>query len=522
MKKIVTLLSVLVCLISFLAVTVNGQWANNAPHIYNTNAGNVGISNGALWAPVYKLHVNTLNAGIATVMAESNYVGSPMRAIGYYRILNTATGDLLNISLRKNGANHEMLQSCFATGFGWREYTYLNYTTGKYEMRNGVGDAEFLNTGKFLISSTGNTGIGTINPLEKLEVNGAVRLGGTANNNPGTIQFNGANFLGFDGVNWLQLDNVNIQPPWWVMNPNPLPAPQNNPHLYPLLPPSCITTSPPALPNNSGWIYSTYIAAPALYPHQLTLEAIQVAGLPSASASQLYRLAPGPVPSQPILDISAGVYNMDLTYKVNVGPTLLPTSQSDGVTMLRAFPSGIVDLPNQSRARAYQVDPAGFNQMILPNVWTPVNFTMDAPPPQGYDEQNEFVLAPAANSPAPPELAFFVAFQEGYYQVNARVEFVPEFSQEGGPVIIISTSYVSIAIYTGPGPGATLMYAQGNNLQIGMPAGPMFYNNAPNVSDVVYLMPGQIISIWVFQSALTPMDLMQGPNKCYVSIHKVS
>jgi len=87
-------------------------------------------------------------------------------------------------------------------------------------------------------------------------------------------------------------------------------------------------------------------------------------------------------------------------------------------------------------------------------------------------------------------------------------------------------SFVSIAIWTGNGPGATASYAVGNNLQIsynnGMEHMPLINNNAPNVSDVVYLMPGQIISIKVFHNALTPMNLRQGSNTCYVSIHKVS
>ncbi len=519
MKKIITLLTATVCLLLLLGGNSYAQWANNAPHIFNTNAGNVGISNGALWAPAHKLHINTLTDKPAGVMCEYNYNLTPQKVIGYYRVMNSATGDMLNISLRKNGANHEMLQSCFAVGFGWREYTYLNYTTGKYEMRNGIGDAEFMNTGKFLISSGGNTGIGTINPLEKLEVNGAVRLGGTVNNNAGTIQFNGANFLGFDGANWLQLDNVN-QPPTWIMIPNPLPAPQNNFQLYPVLPPSQITNLPPGLPNPTAWIYSTDVAAPGLYPHQLTLEAISIPNPPNppASASQLYQIAPGPFPGVPIANYSAGLFIGDLSYKVCKGPVLTPTFQGDGLTMLRADPLGIIDLPNQSRVRAYQVDQS--MQTVPSGVWTPVNYTFDAPLPVGYDQQNAFAVAPAANAPWPPEQAYFTALAEGYYQVNARCQFEVYGVQNPG-------AYVSIAIWTGPAPGATAPYAQGNNLQIfsfgpgGQPF-PLEWNNAPNVSDVVYLMTGQVISIWVFQNSGIPLNLIQGHDKCYVSIHKVS
>lgn len=188
--------------------------------------------------------------------------------------------------------------------------------------------------------------------------------------------------------------------------------------------------------------------------------------------------------------------------------------------MIRANMGGIIDLPNQSRVRAYQMDPSGFIQAIPPNIWVPINFTNVSPLPSGYDEQSEFAVAAAANVAVPPEQAYFTALIEGYYQVNARCEF--QYSQEVNP-----GSYVSIAIYSGPAPGATIPYAVGNNLQIGIigQAGEpyqLIHNNAPNVSDVVYLMAGQIISIWVFQSSLAPMNLLQGHDKCYVSIHKVS
>lgn len=86
--------------------------------------------------------------------------------------------------------------------------------------------------------------------------------------------------------------------------------------------------------------------------------------------------------------------------------------------------------------------------------------------------------------------------------------------------------YVSIAIYVNG-----LMYAQGNNLQVLLnnPSGiPEFwdyllYNNAPNVSDVVYLIPGDIVEIFAFQN-IDPMGLGlgQGPSQTYVSIHKDS
>jgi hypothetical protein len=250
------------------------------------------------------------------------------------------------------------------------------------------------------------------------------------------------------------------------------------------------------------------------FPHQLELETAWGAG---GNASQLFRIANQ---MNTIQDYSVGIFGPDLAFKVCMGAGLTATTQSDNNTMIRTLPSGIVDLPNQSRVRAYQLDPQGFIQTVPPNIWVPINFTNESPLPQGYDEQNEFIVAPAANVGGPPEMSFFIAITEGYYQVNARCEFAYAAQVNPG-------SYVSIAIYKGPGPGFTSSYAIGNNLQIGI-IGQMgepyqlINNNAPNVSDVVYMMPGEIISIWVFHSAITPMNLIQGANKCYVSIHKVS
>jgi hypothetical protein len=130
----------------------------------------VGIGTGALWAPAYKLHINN-GANVASIMAESYYTSTAQRAIGYFRVQNSATGDIMNISLRKNGAVHEMLQSCYDAGAGaWREYSYFNYGTRKFEMRAGILDAEFLNSGNFLLSNTGNVGIKVASPTAHLHV----------------------------------------------------------------------------------------------------------------------------------------------------------------------------------------------------------------------------------------------------------------------------------------------------------------------------------------------------------------
>ena len=51
----------------------------------------------------------------------------------------------------------------------------------------------------------GNVGIGTTVPQEKLDVNGAIRLASTANNNAGTIKYTSNDFFGYNGTEWLSL-----------------------------------------------------------------------------------------------------------------------------------------------------------------------------------------------------------------------------------------------------------------------------------------------------------------------------
>ncbi|PKM98771.1 MAG: hypothetical protein CVU79_01625 [Elusimicrobia bacterium HGW-Elusimicrobia-3] len=57
-----------------------------------------------------------------------------------------------------------------------------------------------------LVVADGNVGIGTALPLQRLDVNGAVRVGDSALNVPGSIRYNGASFEGYNGSNWVTLN----------------------------------------------------------------------------------------------------------------------------------------------------------------------------------------------------------------------------------------------------------------------------------------------------------------------------
>ena len=71
--------------------------------------------------------------------------------------------------------------------------------------------------GNLVMTATSDTrlGIGTASPLEKLDVDGAVRIGTTANNNAGTIRWSGSDFEGYDGADWKTLtgEGAEVLPP---------------------------------------------------------------------------------------------------------------------------------------------------------------------------------------------------------------------------------------------------------------------------------------------------------------------
>jgi hypothetical protein len=168
--RIISLLSFLLTLSGLQELNAQ-QWANNGTHIYNTNTGYVGIGTGTSFTPTSKLHINN-GSTVADIMCESAYSGTGNHSVGNLRLKNSTTGDMFNITLRKNGTVDEMLQSCYiATDTPpWREFIYFNFGNRKYEMRNGIMDAEYQNSGNLLFNMLGNVGIKTSSPLANLHV----------------------------------------------------------------------------------------------------------------------------------------------------------------------------------------------------------------------------------------------------------------------------------------------------------------------------------------------------------------
>jgi hypothetical protein len=207
--------------------------------------------------------------------------------------------------------------------------------------------------------------------------------------------------------------------------------------------------------------------------------------------------------------ITTGINNSDNdNFKISNTTTLTGTTYGDGNTMMRIHTEGgsqgITDLNHQSRGRLCLL----ILQAIPIGIWTKVDFDN-----KNYDEHTEFTLAP------PPGNATFTAKEEGYYQVNSRTEFDTEYVEQTVP-----WGYVSIAIFVTDITGTTNMYAQGNNLQITDGFNHLLpRNNAPNVSDVVYLQIGETIEIFVFQNFANPTaNILPNTEITYVSVHKIS
>ena len=198
--------------------------------------------------------------------------------------------------------------------------------------------------------------------------------------------------------------------------------------------------------------------------------------------------------------------------------------------------SGIIDFHKQSRSRAYQVAPGAFlggngGQLIPVNAWTAVYYDALI-----YDQQLEFTTGSTAGS------SFFTAIEAGYYQVNARLDFILYDIDQSATVHNPNyQGYVSVSIFVDQGAGFTL-YAQGDKDQgadnDNSNWNDMQNNLGVNVSDVVQLMAGDRIEIRAWQSLYQtaggngiPLrvqeqngqpDAPPGSSQIYVSIHKLS
>ncbi len=174
----------------------DAEFANSGNFIVN-NTGNVGIGTKT---PSAKLTVYDA-VKPATVRLENPYNDLPLKTIGAYAIRNSTTGDKAVYELRRLNGNSEMLTSGYDSLTNtWRCVSYLNINTGKYEIRNGVKNVEFNNSGDILFNNSGRIGIGTNAPTQKVHVVSNDPL------TPTTIAIENRNGIG--GAGFLMIDSV--------------------------------------------------------------------------------------------------------------------------------------------------------------------------------------------------------------------------------------------------------------------------------------------------------------------------
>lgn len=149
MKKILAVLVlVLVAAVSY------AQWSTNGTAIYY-NGGNVGIGTSAPTQPLYLVGADKVN-----IYTEATSAPTTLKTLGQLQ-MKASNGDYFSMAFRHNaGGYQDMLQTCNITGYGVAEFMYFRFDTRKWEMRAGVTDATFLNSGNVLLNMTGAVGIG--------------------------------------------------------------------------------------------------------------------------------------------------------------------------------------------------------------------------------------------------------------------------------------------------------------------------------------------------------------------------
>lgn len=196
-------------------------------------------------------------------------------------------------------------------------------------------------------------------------------------------------------------------------------------------------------------------------------------------------------------NISVGIDASDnSTFKVSNASSLGAAANTMMKIHTRSGSEGIVEFTNQSRARAY----LGNSQTINTTSWTQVQFNNTS-----FDSKSEFSTTNYE----------FTSKEAGYYQVNSRVEF----NTSSLTISNTNTAYCSIAIYV-----SGSIYSYGNNLgfRILTDNNVIRNNNAPVVSDIIYMTAGQTIRIYVYQNTGSNLPLNTSSGVSYVSIHKLS
>ncbi len=152
--------------------------------------------NGADWTANSVLYNDGTNIGIGTTSPSFplHIVTDGMTGL---RIDGTLSASWANITLNAEGGASSPSYEYYRQG-SYRGRTYLD-NGNNWHLQLG------LDRMLSVMSGTGTVGIGVESPVERLDVNGAIKIGSTDGTSAGTIRWNGSDFEGYDGSAWQSL-----------------------------------------------------------------------------------------------------------------------------------------------------------------------------------------------------------------------------------------------------------------------------------------------------------------------------
>ena len=180
------------------------RWDNTAEDsggnlgVWVRNGGNIGIHGTPYWSEPFPgqgwgphLHINTgSDTGQVWI---GNSVSGNGEEVARLCFVGNITGWMPPTGIYSYIAGRIVQNAIFHKGA-------LSFHTATGE---GLGGETFRE--RMRINYDGKIGIGTTSPVEKLDVDGAIRIGTTTGSNAGTIRWTGLDFEGYDGSYWRTL-----------------------------------------------------------------------------------------------------------------------------------------------------------------------------------------------------------------------------------------------------------------------------------------------------------------------------
>lgn len=135
-----------------------------------------------------------------------------------FTINNGADAKVMDLIKSNNGGTYPVLNiDNFSTNNN-ASTLVVNSTAGVTSSFNAgnSGTAAYFNApgGKAIHVQTGDVGIGTAFPQQRLDVNGGIRIGNSIIQAPGSLRYNGNNFEGYNGTSWIQLNGGGSPDNW--------------------------------------------------------------------------------------------------------------------------------------------------------------------------------------------------------------------------------------------------------------------------------------------------------------------